>query len=153
TGLDCTIIMHPQVWKCSGHYDLFCDWMIPCAETKKLYRFDHLKGRFAEYRNKRVFVATDQDGDEGLAHVSERAQKFFGVRKSHASEITWGMGPHGGIRIKPGDVVAQLTQTEPQEGLRPILDANSWESILAPHAEAVGTLTPPPREFNLMFKT
>jgi hypothetical protein len=23
TGLDCTIIMHPQVWKCSGHYDLF----------------------------------------------------------------------------------------------------------------------------------
>src|ERR1700746_1424424 len=21
-GLDCTIIMHPQVWKCSGHYDL-----------------------------------------------------------------------------------------------------------------------------------
>ena len=24
-GLDCTIIMHPQVWKCSGHYDLFHD--------------------------------------------------------------------------------------------------------------------------------
>ena len=27
TGLDCTIIMHPQVWKCSGHFDLFCDMM------------------------------------------------------------------------------------------------------------------------------
>src|SRR6266704_2599401 len=26
-GLDCTIIMHPQVWKCSGHYDLFVDFM------------------------------------------------------------------------------------------------------------------------------
>src|SRR5713101_4899390 len=25
TGLDCTIIMHPQVWKVSGHYDLFHD--------------------------------------------------------------------------------------------------------------------------------
>ena len=24
-GLDCAIIMHPQVWKCSGHYDLFHD--------------------------------------------------------------------------------------------------------------------------------
>ncbi|MFM8580579.1 MAG: glycine--tRNA ligase, partial [Planctomycetaceae bacterium] len=20
-GLDCSLIMHPQVWKCSGHYD------------------------------------------------------------------------------------------------------------------------------------
>jgi len=29
-GLDCTIIMHPQVWKCSGHFDLFHDWMIDC---------------------------------------------------------------------------------------------------------------------------
>ena len=25
SGLDCAIIMHPQVWKCSGHYDLFHD--------------------------------------------------------------------------------------------------------------------------------
>jgi len=29
-GLDCTIIMHPQVWKCSGHYDLFHDFMVDC---------------------------------------------------------------------------------------------------------------------------
>src|SRR3954464_2757796 len=29
-GLDCAIIMHAQVWKCSGHYDLFHDWMVDC---------------------------------------------------------------------------------------------------------------------------
>src|SRR6185369_7934511 len=34
-GLDCTIIMHPQVWKCSGHYDLFHDFMVDCRESKK----------------------------------------------------------------------------------------------------------------------
>ena len=34
-GLDCTIIMHPQVWKVSGHYDLFCDMMVDCRQTKK----------------------------------------------------------------------------------------------------------------------
>jgi len=39
TGLDCTIIMHPQVWKCSGHYDLFCDMMVDC-------RTEGCKGRF-----------------------------------------------------------------------------------------------------------
>ena len=34
TGLDCTIIMHPQVWKCSGHYDLFHDFMVDCRESR-----------------------------------------------------------------------------------------------------------------------
>ena len=39
-GLDCAIIMHPQVWKCSGHYDLFHDYMVDCRESKKRYRYD-----------------------------------------------------------------------------------------------------------------
>src|SRR2546425_6605105 len=29
-GLDCSIIMHPQVWKVSGHYDLVGDQMVRC---------------------------------------------------------------------------------------------------------------------------
>src|SRR5213079_2971973 len=40
-GLDCAIIMHPQVWKVSGHYDLFADMMQTCRQCKKLYRSDH----------------------------------------------------------------------------------------------------------------
>ncbi|NOY30641.1 MAG: glycine--tRNA ligase, partial [Planctomycetes bacterium] len=58
TGLDCTIIMHPQVWKVSGHYDLFCDKMVDCRETKGRYRFDQLRGRWVEAKGKRVFVTT-----------------------------------------------------------------------------------------------
>ena len=42
-GLDCSIIMHPQVWKVSGHYDLFCDMMIDCRECKGRWRADHLQ--------------------------------------------------------------------------------------------------------------
>ena len=44
TGLDCTIIMHPQVWKCSGHYDLFCDLMVDCKAEgcKGRFRSDHI---------------------------------------------------------------------------------------------------------------
>ena len=45
TGLDCTIIMHPQVWKCSGHYDLFHDYMVDCRESRKRYRHDQVRGR------------------------------------------------------------------------------------------------------------
>ena len=44
TGLDCSIIMHPQVWKVSGHYDLFVDKMVQCRTEgcKGRFRVDHL---------------------------------------------------------------------------------------------------------------
>ncbi len=44
TGLDCSIIMHPQVWKVSGHYDLFSDRMVDCRADgcKSRFREDHL---------------------------------------------------------------------------------------------------------------
>ena len=43
-GLDCSIIMHPQVWKCSGHYDLFHDMMVDCRTVgcKGRFRADHV---------------------------------------------------------------------------------------------------------------
>jgi glycyl-tRNA synthetase len=44
TGLDCSIIMHPQVWKCSGHFDLFVDKMVDCRAEgcKGRFRVDHI---------------------------------------------------------------------------------------------------------------
>src|SRR5436309_7825598 len=43
-GIDCTIIMHPQVWRVSGHYDLFVDKMVDCRaeECKGRFRVDHI---------------------------------------------------------------------------------------------------------------
>jgi glycyl-tRNA synthetase len=44
-GLDCSIIMHPQVWKVSGHYDLFHDMMVDCKTEgcKARFRSDQIK--------------------------------------------------------------------------------------------------------------
>ncbi len=42
TGLDCSIIMDPQVWKVSGHYDLFHDEMVDCRTCKARFRADHV---------------------------------------------------------------------------------------------------------------
>jgi glycyl-tRNA synthetase len=42
-GLDCSIVMHPQVWKVSGHYDLFHDMLVDCHTCKARFRADHLK--------------------------------------------------------------------------------------------------------------
>jgi glycyl-tRNA synthetase len=41
-GLDSAIIMHPRVWQCSGHVDLFSDKMIDCRTCKGRFRADQL---------------------------------------------------------------------------------------------------------------
>ncbi len=42
-GLDTTIIMHPQVWKASGHYDLFYDMFVDCRACKARFRVDQVQ--------------------------------------------------------------------------------------------------------------
>src|SRR5947209_6940976 len=74
-GLDCTIIMHPQIWKCSGHYDLFHDFMVDCRETKKRYRYDQIQGRWVVFKNEIVFIATYSDTSEPEKEVEQRALK------------------------------------------------------------------------------
>ena len=128
TGLDCTIIMHPQVWKCSGHFDLFCDMMVDCKETKRRYRYDQLRGRWVEAKGQRVFVTTTAEAEAEGEDLQRRALKAFNLRGKDADQLAW-----------DGDVVS--------------LDkVDDLSLAYAPEAKEVGTLTEP-REFNLMFKT
>lgn len=41
-GLEATIIMHPQIWKASGHVDTFSDPMADCLLTRKRFRADQI---------------------------------------------------------------------------------------------------------------
>ncbi len=43
-GLDCSIVMHPQVWKVVGHYDVFHDQLVDCRTEgcKARFRADHV---------------------------------------------------------------------------------------------------------------
>ncbi|WP_306796859.1 glycine--tRNA ligase [Rhodopirellula halodulae] len=127
-GLDCTIIMHPQVWKCSGHYDLFHDHMVDCKESKKRYRFDQVRGRFVEYQGTKIFVSTLAEIEQEKDEVRRRGLKYFKLRAKNADELT----------------VAKESLTLDQ--------LDSTDNVLAPDAKTLGTLTEP-REFNLMFKT
>jgi glycyl-tRNA synthetase len=126
-GLDCTIIMHPQVWKCSGHYDLFHDHMVDCRETKKRYRYDQINGRWVEAKGRKIFV-TAPAGDEEQAHLTKQALKFFNLRNKHIDDLKW-----------EGSVVC-------------LTDLENFDEVLGPDAKSLGSLTEP-REFNLMFKT
>jgi glycyl-tRNA synthetase len=127
-GLDSSIIMHPQVWKCSGHYDLFHDYMVDCRESKKRYRYDQVNGRWVEAKGQRVFVAVQSAGQEGEQESEQRALKFFNLRAKNVDELKW-----------DGPLVSLTT-------------VKDFAAVLGPDAKELGTLTPP-REFNLMFKT
>ncbi len=147
TGLDCTIIMHPQVWKCSGHYDLFHDYMVDCRESNRRYRYDQLQGRWVrkelDYEppppdqafletdptNHAFFVATEAIGQQGLADVEQRALKFFNLRSKHKERLSW-------VR----------------SNLESLTSVNDFSRVLGPDAKELGTLTEP-REFNLMLET
>lgn len=59
-GLDATIIMHPQIWKASGHVDTFTDPMADCLLTKKRFRADHV-----DLQSGMVYHFTGATGEEG----------------------------------------------------------------------------------------
>jgi glycyl-tRNA synthetase len=148
-GLDCTIIMHPQVWKCSGHYDLFHDMMVDCRETRSRYRFDQVFGRRVEMRVKDsasgewvpyddlgfVFVCTELQGQEGLDDAEKRARIFFD--KHRKEKVQYRL-----FADDSGDKLYPLSTVAPQD----------YPKVFGPHATKLGTLTEP-REFNLMFET
>lgn len=127
-GLDCSIIMHPQAWKCSGHYDLFHDFMLDCRESKKRYRHDQVRGRWVEAKGQKVFVASQNGGEEGLKETEQKALKYFNLRAKSADELQW------------------------QSELVSLVTIKDFSQVLGPDAKSLGTLTEP-REFNLMFKT
>ena len=127
-GLDCAIIMHPQVWKCSGHYDLFADKMTDCRESKRRYRYDQVRGRWVAAKGQRIFAATVSETEDEEADVHRRALKFFNLREKSAAELAW------------------------EGGFVSLASVDDLSAVLGPDATRLGTLTEP-REFNLMFKT
>jgi glycyl-tRNA synthetase len=128
SGLDCTIIMHPQVWKVSGHYDLFHDYMVDCRESKRRYRHDQVRGRWVTAKGERIFVTTMAEAEEEQNDVQSRALKYFKLRNKDAEQLAW-----------EGDFAT-------------LVEVGETARVLGPDAKELGTLTEP-REFNLMFKT
>lgn len=43
-GLDAAILMHPKVWKASGHVDGFSDPLVDCKKCKARFRADQMDG-------------------------------------------------------------------------------------------------------------
>ena len=55
-GLDCAILMNPQVWVASGHVGSFSDPLMDCKECKARHRADKLIEDFAHEKGEDVVV-------------------------------------------------------------------------------------------------
>ncbi len=72
-GLDASILMHPTVWKASGHIDHFTDPMVDCRACKRRFRADKIDEEewvhYCEATKGNKFVIT---AGEACKHCSAR---------------------------------------------------------------------------------
>lgn len=127
-GLDSTIIMHPKIWKASGHVDGFSDPMVDCKESKLRYRADQL-----------FFAPVNVEGETiGYVSVVECIDQQEVAEKA-AAEMKRKMAKQG--EIDPIEL-KEYTEAKPEE----------YALIPSPATGKPGSLTEP-REFKLMFET
>lgn len=127
-GLDSSIIMHPEIWRASGHVDGFNDPMVDCKESKKRFRADQL-----------FWSPVSVDGNV-IGYVSvEEAGTMQEEAEQMAAEMKRKQAVQGTL-----DPVELKDYTEAAPEL--------YELIPSPATGKPGSLTPP-RQFNLMFET
>lgn len=132
TGLDCTIIMHPQVWKCSGHYDLFCDMMVDCKDCKSRFRADHLLAIELQFPNSK-----ETDAPHVLLGGTGEKEEIIERHKKKLKKL---------VRVHGDYLTLSGFMTYGQ------LNEDGRKKFICPECGQQGNMTEP-REFNLMFKT
>lgn len=85
-GVDCAILMNPQVWVASGHVGGFSDPLIDCKDCKTRHRADKL----IEDWNRENNVEQPVDGwtnDQLMQYIKERAIKCPGCNSANFTDI------------------------------------------------------------------
>ena len=130
-GLDATIIMHPQIWKASGHVDTFADPMVDCLLTKKRFRADQIEALTGVV----YFYTGAKDASRELA-------------EPYSVLLPAGKPPESARKV--------ATQFYQQRGMaEPELLGERTEKIenTTRYNPENGSLLTEPKMFNLMFKT
>ncbi len=132
-GLEATIIMHPAIWRASGHVDTFSDPMCDCLLTKKRFRADQIEfqsGNAYHYAGAKD-TATGKEVVEPYAVLLAAGKPPESARKTAAQFYA-----QRGLQTVEliGETVAKVENSQrfnPENG----------------------SLLTPPVPFNLMFKT
>jgi glycyl-tRNA synthetase len=135
-GLDAAILMHPEVWKTSGHVEGFNDPMIDCKTCKARYREDELEGKtrcpkcgnetLTEAKQFNLMFKTFMgpvDDDNSVVYLRpETAQgiyvNFLNVKNSSRQKIPFGIAQIGKAfrnEITPGNFIFRTREFEQME--------------------------------------
>ena len=132
-GLEASIIMHPMIWKASGHIDTFADPMVDCLVSKKRYRADQIDPQSGD--------AYFYTGAKDTALGKESGEAFSALI------------PTG----KDAEYARKIARTfYKNRGLvNPELIGERMEAVTdsVRYNPENGSLLTEPRQFNLMFKT
>ncbi|MEI6212417.1 MAG: glycine--tRNA ligase, partial [bacterium] len=143
-GIDATIIMHPAIWKASGHLDTFSDPMSTCKHCKKLMRADQIWE-----------ILGDSDLGVALTELHAAGAPDTGRVTAWCKGRGKGLAANLAAVRNPDAVLAaagpRLTGTEFRDFVR-LLASENPATLTQPCPYCGGELTEP-RPFNLMFKT
>lgn len=134
-GLDASILMHPEVWRASGHVAGFSDPLVDCKKCKQRFRQDHLEdtkvcpncgGELTEARQFNLMFKTFMGPIEETAATvymrPETAQgifvNFLNVQTTMRAKIPFGIAQIGKAfrnEITPGNFIFRTREFEQME--------------------------------------
>ena len=98
-GIDASILMHPDVWKASGHLESFSDPLVECSLTGKRYREDHIFILEIETKKENKIIAIEaSDKNEAKKLVKEKIISILPLIESDSKENP---SPDGGTLSDP----------------------------------------------------
>lgn len=136
-GVDASILMHPMVWKASGHVDTFSDPLVDCKSCKERYRADQIdttapcpkcgaKDSFTQPRDFNLMFKTQMGAMEDTSSQvylrPETAQgifvNFLNVQSTMRKKLPFGIAQIGKAfrnEITPGNFIFRTREFEQME--------------------------------------
>ena len=136
-GLDASILMHPLVWKASGHVDTFSDPLVDCKNCKQRFRADHIdlkkpcpncgtRDSLTEPREFNLMFKTQMGPVEDASNMvylrPETAQgifvNFLNVQTTMRKKVPFGIAQIGKAfrnEITPGNFIFRTREFEQME--------------------------------------
>jgi glycyl-tRNA synthetase len=143
-GLDCSILMHPLVWKASGHADKFADLIAECKKCNVRTRVDHLKDREQKTEDR------EQKTEDREQKTEDREQKT-----EDREQRTEDRGQKTEDRKQKTEAAIDEQTEEHTEHIAIEAAAAAGKDLgrkVCPNCGAVGQFTEP-MPFRLMFET
>ena len=151
--LDASIIMHPAIWKASGHVDTFADPMSTCKSCQKLIRSDQWTSMMAE-----------SSWVQSLAGVADvGTQTFDGPALMRWAEKKGKQyAPNLALVRNPQVTLTWLAERSKNSATHPVSATEFYQYVATEQLAATGLITPcphcggeltVPRPFNLMLRT